>query len=260
MTDFKMVGALRITDNTSIWITEDDGVPRSPPDEVPLTAGLYYISGDGTATDLLFHLTDELINVGGVSASIGVNSSGIVELENGGDPFTISWALPGGETGGASEYVQAWLRLESYGDEYEIPETTHTGARTHVYGYYPAQYLQMDLEEYLPRANQLVPDSGNGQIVKVARRKQYRIKVRSVGYPRSNTFNEYHALEDWHGQATSGRPFRLYSDTTVTAAYSTTARYGYQLMQIVPEPFVPAPLSGNWYKYMEHEFTAHEYT
>lgn len=257
MTDLKMVGALRITDNTSVWLTETGGVPSIL--EIPLTAGLYYITGDGTATDLLQHLEDEFLNTAGLNLTMSVDSNGLVSHEFD-DDYTISWALPSGQSGGAAEYVQAWLRFDDQGAEYSlVTDTAITGYRTHAYGYYPDLYLQTDLEAYEPRAAQLVPDNGDPQVVKVARRKKYRLKVRSFGFPREADYNEYHALVDWHDHACSGRPFRLYSDTSVSAAYSTSQRYGYQTMQMVPDMMEPAPLQGNWYKNMEWEFSAYEY-
>lgn len=263
MTTAKMIGALRVTESTSAWHTETNGTPITPV-EIPLTAGLYYVSGDNSASDLLLMLYNDFTAIFGDDIIFSVDSSGIVSAAAGGgvDDYTISWALPPSTSGGAAEYVQAWLKFDTTMELVQNPATVPVyGSSCHAYGFYPAQYLQVDLEEFHPRGAQLVPDSGNSQVVKVARRSQYRVKVRSTGYPRSNTDNEYHALADFHDHATSGRPFRLYPDTsTTTAVYSSTNRYGYQTMQVIPEIWAPQPLQGNWYKYFEWEFTAHQYT
>lgn len=259
--NFKMIGALRINAGTSLWVTKIDGVTQSPALECPLAAGLYYVTGTGGSDDLLNLLEQAFVNQVGDDLIFSVNSSGIISHEVSGIASAeISWSVPAGESGGSSEYVQAWLRLDDNTDPYTVTTTPISGYRTHAYGYYPAYYLQTDLERYEARAAQLVPDNGNVQTIKIARRKKYRLKIRSAGFPREAGYNEYHALEDWHDHASSGRPFRLYSDTDVTSAYATSSRYGYQTMVLEPKEFEPAPLQGNWYRHMEWDFLAHEHT
>lgn len=261
MTTAKMVGALRVTSGTSIWVTEINGSPVGP-FEIALTPGLYYVI-DGTpfASDLLTHISTQWSAATGDDIEFSISSSGIVSHNiSGVTSMKVQWSAPSGETASA-EYVQEWLRFDDQGDTYTLTTTPIAGYRTHAYGYYPTYYLQTDLERYEPRASQLVPDNGDTQNIKIARRKKYKLKVRSFGFPRESGYNEYHALEDWHDHAISGRPFRLYADTdTTTAAYSTSNRYGYQTMTLEPDAFEPAPLAGNWYKHMAWEFVAHEYT
>lgn len=266
--NFKLIGALRIEEGTSAWITRIDGsAPSGGTVEIPLTPGLYYITGDGSATDLLQHLMDETqaahvdLDDGGQSkVQLEVDSDGIIQWYTTSGSVNWYWSDPASSGADESTDVMSWLKLDSHGeDNVTVSTVTKTGDRTHAYGLYPSLYVQSDLRRGKPRTAQFVPDSANAQTIHVATREEYLIRVRTVGYPRASGFNEYHDLKDFHEHAMSGRPFRVYPDTTVTTAYSTSEREGYETMTMVPAPFFPQPVTAGWYRNMDWEFEAHQY-
>ena len=267
MADFKAVGALRIEENTSLWIYDVDGDLTTY--EVPLTAGLWYILGDDSANDLLYHLETRiaanvasLVDGGGLSmVRFDLSSSGIVSHYTNDLDCEIQWTAASG-TNEATD-VQSWLRLEGYGSSsYAAPGLPGAGVASRVasYSFYPSYYLQVDLRPYETRARQFVPDNGNAQTIKIAQVDKYRLRFMTYGAPRTAGFTEYHMLEDFYEHAMSGRPFRLYADATKTAAYSTSDRYGYQTMTMVPKDFDAAPLQANWYKNFTFDCDAYGYT
>jgi hypothetical protein len=258
--DFKFVSAVRIEEGTSIWVTELDGTPITA-DEIVLTAGLYYITNDNTASDLLRLISIAFSGSGYDDVVFTIDTGGIVSMSyEGSTSMKIQWS-DAGAVGRSSEYVRDFIRHESFGDgPYLINATEKVGARAHVGGFYPTYYLIDDLTNREPQASILVPDTGNAQVIYVADRKRFDLQVRTDGYPRTSGFSEYHDLEAWWQHAITGTPTRLYPDVTVTAVYSTSQRYGYQTMTVIPDDFDPQPEDANWYRHHTYSFRGVEYT
>lgn len=264
MTAFKLVAGLRVETNTSLWVTNLNGVPQVPALEIPIPPGLYYILGDTTANDLLDAINDAEV-LAGITQIPGVPKifwsldtqhrvKGVITAGS----ITISWGDPN-LVGRSSEYLRDWLRFSGTTTSWTFPiPSARTGSRVHVGGLYPSNYLQVDTERLQPLSAQFFPDSGPPSTLTIEARREYKIGVRTTGYPRDNSFNEYHDLFDFYQEASSGRPFRLYSDTLITTAYSTSNRYGYQTMVLRIDPLDPAP-EGTWYKHHNITFNAVEY-
>lgn len=258
----KLIGALRVNSGTSLWVEEIDGIPITKV-EVVIPPGLYYVENNGASTDLLYAIEDAFTSAIGDDLQFDVDSNGIVSHYIGGiTSAKISWVLPSGETGGEATDIRNWLRFDSYGDSYTVTTTPLPGDRTHAYGFYPGYYLQVDLRRGQPRVAQFEPDDGNMQTIKIRVREEYEIALRSTGYPRpaASGYTEYHILKDFYAEAMSGRPLRVYPDTTVTTAYSPTNRFGYEEMTMRAAEFFPQPVTAGWYKNMDWSFSAVEYS
>jgi hypothetical protein len=270
MTTPKLICSVRIPDGCSFWATATDGVPEVPPIEIVLTPGLYYISGDGTATDLLQHLENAQITAGWIQApaqakvAFTLNSTTHIvraAVDVGvGIEADWSWIAVPGETNSA-EIVRDAIRFA--GDTSSLDQATlyEYGIRIPLGSFYPISGLQMDLEKYRPLATQLVPDSGNPQAIWVATRTEYRLGLRAQGYPRpSSGWTEYHDFRDFYREASTGRPFRLYPDASITTVFAeNTNWFGYQTMVMVPDPLSPSPEAANWYRNWQFEIDALEY-
>jgi hypothetical protein len=259
--DFRLVTAIRIEDDTSIWVTDDDGSPPAPnPDEVVLAPGLYYVSGDSSATDLMKYLSGALFSAGYPDCVFSVDqSTGLVSMKRTGATIDIDWT-DAGSVGRSAEYVRDALRLDAFGDNPTLNSTPKVATRVHLGGFYPTYYLIDDLTNREPQASILIPDTGNAQVIYVADRKRFDLQVRTDGYPRTAGFTEYHDLEAWWQHAITGVPTRLYPDVTIDDAYSTSQRYGYQTMTIIPDDFDPQPEDANWYRHHTYSFRGVEYT
>lgn len=269
----KLLTAIRITENTSFWVTSDNGVPIAP-DEIALTPGLYYISDDGTASDLCKHIQDALFTNGYVNnagtrsrLSFSISSAGVVTISFWDAPtvreITINWT-DAGAVGRSAEYVRDALRFSGTTTQWSDPAArSRTGSRCHLGGFYPTLYVQQDLETIEPIAEQFTPDNGNAQTLWVATRLRYRLRLRASGYPRpaTSSYTEFHDLKSWYIDAASGRPFRFYPDTTVTTAYAEGSNWwGYQTMTLIPTEHEFTPEQDPWYKLWVMDLEAIQYT
>ena len=137
-----------------------------------------------------------------------------------------------------------------------------TSSRVAGYSLYPTVYLMSDLDEYEAKVMQALPDSGMPQTVLTSLRTKHRIGIRLVkAYPRSIVSTEYDQFVDFMKQAATGRPFRLYPDTTKLAAYEPLVHpFGYSTYVLDKESasWAPTPAEGNWYGVMDSSFLAWE--
>jgi len=260
MRRYRLLTATRVAENTSIKITNIDGGAVNI--DFPIAEGLYYLSGDATATDLIPL----------VAASHGGRSVGISLANDRISLFAAGVGAAGRRIDISFDSTARYLwdafrlppgNLAAYRHSFVFGAAAPlTATRMYLGGFSPQNnYLHADLEKYRPLAEQFVPDAGNPQTLWVATRKEYEFRVRASGYPRPEAggYTEYHELTSWYQQASSGLPTRIYPDTTITAAHSATQRFGYSSMIVIPEDMEPEPESDGWYKNWQFSFRGIEY-
>jgi len=263
----KAIVSLRISEDTSLWVTEIDGAPQSPAVEIVLTEGLWYVTDDVTDPADLLAMIEAAFVTATVTSSPGVSkvafsandTSGKVSHVARTGSVKLHWGDPDAN-GRSAEYVKAWLRFENFSDPYLVGTVTPlVGYRVHVGGFYPRHYLIDDVASRAINAAQFVPDLGNVQTLHVSSRLEHALTFRTEGFPRDPGYTEYHDLDAWWQEAATGRPFRLYPDKTELDPYEPADRLGWQAFVLGTAPFTPQPENPAWYKHHRYSFQAFAY-
>lgn len=284
--DYKLIGSYYLGTGNAIYLREAGGTDWL---KVNFTgSGYYYGSGDGTSTDLLKKIKDTLNTALSSTAwvtTLGYATATVNCYLNSDKVFTITASVMTNDielkfanpdfpdSDDDSLNLVNFTRLVSYPDptvntdnpDVLLKVSTLTGGglsgiRQHGYSLYPNIYLIDDLSEYEPRVEQAVPDYGSVETLRTAilERKSIGIKL-DRAYPRSSVWNDYNALVDFMDNASSGKPFRLYPDTTVTTEFAEkTNPFGYDVLVLDKESmkWKPQPSVNNWYKFMETSLKA----
>ena len=287
--NYKLIGSYYLNTANAFYIKEDGGGTWL---KVNFTgSGYYYGTGDNSSSDLLKKFKDTIntalastnwtVTLGYATATLDfdLNTDNIVVVTASVQTNDI-WlrfshpTTPDDED--SSLPLANFFRLLNYPDtqiNIDDPEVFLkvstlaagglSGSRQHGYSLYPNIYLIDDLSEYEPRVEQSVPDYGSVETLRTAvlERKNIGIKL-DQAYPRSAAYNDYNALVDFMDNASSGRPFRLYPDTSVTTEYAEVSNsFGYETLVLDKDSmkWKPTPSVNNWYKFMEVSLKAWRY-
>jgi hypothetical protein len=259
----KAVVSVRVEEGTSLHFTQPVIV------EVLLTAGLWYILGDGTPQDLLEHILDQAVST---SAALNIlrldidSDTGVVTASTVGADISITWVTG---LGGSGLDISDYLRMERYGGSITMQLLVPVpGYRAAVGCYYCTNYLLEDLDEWEDYSAQMIPDDPNANPtgIKIARRRYSNISYQSEGFPRDTSveFNEYHELVSFFEEAGSYRPFRIYYNRDGIGgddAYASNNRLGYQVYVITRASTSqrPDPVTADYYLQFKQSFRAVEY-
>jgi len=224
---------------------------------VTLTDGDYYLSDDGTATDLIKEIEDEVHTAGGAAWAnfeMTITSAGLVGMKIGsGELGVLTWSTRG-------EELRDWLRYSGASENLSI--TYAYGDRCHAFGFYPAKCIVEDLPIQVETKSVSVADDGTIETHWYASRQQRAVRIRYAGGPESTSWVEMYALDDlWDDCWKVGREFRFYRDTATTTAWvRKTNPDGYRTWVILgPQDREPTPLQAGWYAWFEDSFTFGEY-
>lgn len=176
-----------------------------------------------------------------------LDSSGVVQIAGGSGSFatTVTW--------GTATEVRDILRFSG---TTEVFFETASAERTHLGGFYPSRSVIQDLEGDDHIAVQTRTDTAAYGLYYAAFAGE-NLLVPAVGYPRSGSYTEYHALQsfitDWCAQS---RRFRYYRDASETSAFDvTSAPNGYIVRKADLDSvrrWAPIPMVPDWYKYWVH--------
>jgi hypothetical protein len=268
---YRLVGGYWVDSGMSIYVKVGAGAWYQQTLATRFADAFAYVSGDTGGDDIVTRL-QKLINDDALPAMTATGTITIT-LNNTTGIVSIAWDDSGG--GGALQlkfehpttpltnpncyFLHNALRLTTtQASTITIAgggAGTVTGTRCHGYGLYPLRYLMSDLSEYQARVSQAVPDQGQVQTLRSAMLELYRLGIRTdIAYPRAALFNEYHALVDFLDNAASGRPFRVYPDKTVYAAYADASNpYGYRTWVLDKDSasWRPEPAVNNFYKVLD---------
>lgn len=286
--DYKLLGGYYLNSANAFYIIESGGLTWF---KVNFTgSGYYYGSDDNSSSDLLKKFTDTIntalastdwvTTLGYATATLdfALNADKAVIVTSSVQTNDILLRFDHPTTPNTEDSSLALVNFFRFLDyssgtisdtpEVLLKQSTLAGGglvgyRQHGYSLYPNIYLIDDLSEYEPRVEQSVPDYGSVETLRTAvlERKNIGIKL-DQAYPRSAVYNDYNALVDFMDNASSGRPFRLYPDTTVTTEYVETSNaFGYETLVLDKDSmkWKPQPSVNNWYKFMEVSLKAWRY-
>lgn len=237
---FRIIGSWYLTAGASVWVREGAGAwtketvysggPANPP--------YFYPLNDAGPVDIIALLT------GGIDGAVSRTVTASITAENrlkldadAGLDIEVAFEDPASSTSliDNSQAIRDCLYLDKRGtrDTITIPGGGSLTA-DRALGFYlsPKRYLFEDWRRYPVRASQAIPDDENTlpSTLRVSRRKRHRFKVRLTNaLPRALAENEYIAWEDVLRQMTTGRPWRMYPDTTVTSEFEELVTpYGFE--------------------------------
>ena len=241
---------IRVQPSTSMWITEEDGVPVGPI-EVELTQGDYYPNGTGDADDLYTMLNAQMTAALSPSANyatlytdaaVGFKFAYSCTI---GHSYVLSFADPL-STGRDAIALKNELRVTT--DTISIvkaPATTYRTPIGTVVGTSPLITYRSPEEH---ARGVFYTDSGPTSTVYRRRRTTLTFEVGVEGRPQSpsNEINLFHDLREWWISASKGKSTRVYPDTSVEYPFDgldSSTFDGYRECQTLGSLFAPAQVS-----------------
>jgi hypothetical protein len=227
--------------------------------DIALPSGDYFPSGDGSSSDEMQELEDQITgNSGYENFTVEILATGVVRLDcPPGEAYTITWT--------DTDYRD---RLRFTGATTNITSVGINGNRVIKFAVYPQLGIATDDEIVLHRSSQSITDDGIVDTISYGSYREHRIQFQFQGPRRATSYKEYHDLRDFIAQARQGDRFRLYPDRDDdtgdggTAAYvEFTTPWGYETFVLHPDSMdwdVP-PLFGGWYEWFSKPLRLREY-
>lgn len=246
----KVIGGIRIEDNTSMWLTTY-GV-TSYNYELVLTPGVYYALGDGTDEDLCKLLTDSWdasgLPVGWVDWGVTVDYKRLQVISLTSGTIEISFSSVSTPTADDSIYLQD---IFGFGTTVTIQGGETLISDKPFYGVFaPATYLMRDEEGFESYKVMWEEPQGTVGTLSTGGRNDITIKLRSIGTPYGDSdWNEYHELLWLIRVGMTGLPLRLYRQADLSTAFDLDSnQMGYVDFYLKQSNIAIESANPDWYK------------
>lgn len=250
-----MVAFLSEDDETTFQIQRTDGGPYSAR-YITLPDGLYYPSGDGTASDLLQAIIDQIEAhaefVGEIQITVDTDT-GLIGIGMATGTATITW-------GAGGTRLRDWWALAVWGEaSMTIGAVAKAGSRAVTATMHPTLILIEDLLSIEPEVDTLLSSEGAMETIvhespKTIARARLILKG---GHRRASARGERNDAISFFDYASAGLPLRIYYDRDVSAAYVEFSEPdGYETYWLHEDDRMWADelAFGDWYEYYERGF------
>lgn len=186
-----------------------------------------------------------------------IDSTGIVTLATTGTvEIDLQWD---------TDDLQTWLRYSTDLDTAEsatIDATAQQAERTHAFGFYPSKLNIEDKPSTRAQRSISVATDGTQETIYLAKQERLLLTVRYNGGPRSYTWREIHAFDDFWSRAVQGIPFRYYASSSQERPYQVKVYpYGWKTYTLEsPETWEPREITAGWYEHFQENLVLLTYT
>lgn len=220
-------------ESVSIWDESADSLFGTYTVDAATSTTLTMNTGvSASANDIIFKTGDLIGRINArVKAQDYANLSGFdLEISNSNGRLSLT---PSSETFLMSSITAdliEYLRTAANGNLSASAASPYEGSRAVAFSFYPSKALvdnRMLKRKIVSRA--LVAANGSQEILSGDEHRLQQIGLRFLGFEREDSYNEFHAIEDFWGYATDGKHFRWWPDKTVNSPYAQVSNpWGYE--------------------------------